>query len=80
MMNVDQIIANFVAQDNSLSRRVIKALEYRNAVAHGDVTPEEYQELVRDLQRLDNIELSAAELDQQIAFKECMNILMQLPL
>ena len=55
-------------------------MEYRDAAARGDVSPAEYQDLVSDLQRLDDIQLSADELDQQIAFNECLNALLSLPL
>jgi hypothetical protein len=40
----------------------------------------EYQELLIDLQRLENIQLSAGELDAQIAFNECIELLKNLPI
>lgn len=80
MFNLDQVVQNFIAQNNTMGWRVAKAMEYRDAAARGDVSPAEYQDLVRDLQRLDDIQLSADELDQQIAFNECLNALMSLPL
>jgi hypothetical protein len=80
MFNLDQVVQNFIAQDNNLGWRVAKAMEYRDAAARGDVSPAEYQDLVSDLQRLDDIQLSADELDQQIAFNECLNALLSLPL
>jgi hypothetical protein len=36
--------------------------------------------VLQDLQRLDNIQLSATELDQQIAFNECFEALKSIPL
>lgn len=80
MMNLDQVVANFMAQNNALGYRVQRAVSYRDALAIGEISLEEYQELVRDLQRLDDIQLSADELDQQIAFNECLNALMNLPM
>jgi len=80
MMNLDQVVANFMAQNNALGYRVQRAVSYRDALAIGEISQEEYQELLRDLQRLDDIQLSADELDQQIAFNECLNALMKLPM
>ena len=80
MVDLDQIITNFIKKDNTLSRRVLTALEYRNAVAHRDITKREYIELVKDLQVLDGVKLTAAEKEQQIAFNECMTLLIQTPL
>lgn len=80
MMNLDQVVANFMAQNNALGYRIQRAISYRDALAIGEINPEEYQELLRDLQRLDDIQLSADELDQQIAFNECIKALMALPL
>lgn len=80
MMNLDQVIANFMTQDTTLGRRVQKAVAYRDARAAGEISPDEYRELLRDLQRLDDIQLSANELDQQTAFNACINALLMLPL
>ena len=55
-------------------------MSYQDALARGDVTAAEYQELMQDLQRLENIQLSAAELDNQIAFNECIELLKNLPI
>ena len=80
MMNLDQIVHNFINQNTALGHRVNKAMEYKDAMARGDISPAEYQELVSDLHRLDNIQLSADELDQQIAFNECLEMLKNLPI
>ena len=80
MMNLDQVVANFMAQNNALGYRVQRAVSYRDALAIGEISQEEYQELLRDLQRLDDIQLSADELDQQIAFNECLKALAALPI
>lgn len=80
MMNLDQVIENFVAQDSELGNRVRQAQEYRHLAAAGEITAPEYEELVRDLQRLENIQLTAAELDQKIAFVEVMQMLRNIPL
>jgi hypothetical protein len=55
-------------------------VSYQDALARGDVTATEYQELMQDLQRLENIQLSAAELDNQIAFNECIELLKNIPI
>ena len=80
MMNLDQVVANFMAQNNALGYRVQRAVSYRDALAIGEISQEEYQELLRDLQRLDDIQLSADELDQQIAFDQCLKALAALPI
>lgn len=80
MMNLDQVIANFASQTTELGNRVRQAQEYRRMAAAGEISPEEAEELMRDLQRLENIQLSAAELDQKIAFVEVMQALRNIPL
>ena len=80
MMNLDQVIANFSAREDNLGARVRAAQELREAYARGDIDYSEYQELLEDLKRLDEIQLSADELDQQIAFNECIDMLKSLPL
>ena len=80
MMNLDQVVANFCAQDGNLGARVRAAQELREARDRGDIDQSEYEELLEDLKRLDNIQLSADELDQQIAFNECLELLKSLPL
>ena len=80
MMNLDQVVANFMAQNNALGYRVQRAVSYRDALAIGEISQEEYQELLNDLRRLDDIQLSADELDQQIAFDQCLKALAALPI
>jgi len=80
MMNLDQVIQNFCNQPNVLGARVAKACEYRDALARGDISSGEYTDLMNDLKRLDNITMSADELDQQIAFEEVINALLQIPI
>ena len=80
MMNLDQVVNHFLNQNNAIGHRVARAMEYRDAVSRGDISQDEYQELLRDLQRLDDIQLSAEELDQQIAFDQCLKALMSLPI
>lgn len=80
MMNLDQVVHNFINQNTTLGYRISKAMEYRDAQSRGDISSAEYQELIADLQRLDNIQLSADELDQQIAFNECLEMLKNLPI
>jgi hypothetical protein len=78
-MSIADVINNFCNQETELGNRVRMALSYQDALARGDVSQSEYQELMCDLQRLENIRLAANELDQQIAFNECIEILKNIP-
>ncbi len=80
MMNLDQVVANFSAREDNLGARVRAAQELRDARDRGDINQSEYEELLEDLKRLDSIQLSADELDQQIAFNECIELLKSVPL
>jgi hypothetical protein len=79
-MSIIDVVNNFCNQDSELGNRVRLAVSYQDALARGDVTAAEYQELMQDLQRLENIQLSAAELDNQIAFNECIELLKSIPI
>ena len=80
MMNLDVVIQNLLQQNNALGYRMQKAMEYQTAAQAGQISSIEYQELLSDLQRLDEIQLSADELDQQIAFNNIINALKSVPL
>ena len=80
MMNLDQVVNNFLNQNNALGYRMQQAVGYRDAAARGEITANEYQDLLEDLRRLDDIQLAADELDQQIAFNECITALKYIPL
>lgn len=80
MMNLDHMVQNFCNQENNLGQRMRLAVNYRDAAMRGEISPAELADLMQDLQRLDSIQLSASELDQQIAFQECFDMLMSLPL
>lgn len=80
MMNIDTVIQNFLEQNNALGYRMQKAMEYKAAAEQGQISGEEYQALLSDLERLDGIQLSANELDQQIAFNNIINALKSVPL
>jgi cell division FtsZ-interacting protein ZapD len=80
MMNLDQVVANFSAREDNLGARVRAAQELRDARDRGDIDQSEYEELLEDLKRMDSIQLSADELDQQIAFNECIELLKSVPL
>ena len=80
MMNIDTIVQNFLEQDTVLGRRMQQAMQYRSAAETSQISAAEYQELMSDLQRLDEIQLSANELDQQIAFNNIINALKSIPL
>jgi hypothetical protein len=79
-MSIVDVVNNFCNSEGELGNRVRLAVSYRDALARGDVNNAEYQELIQDLQRLENIQLSAAELDNQIAFNECIELLKNLPI
>ena len=79
-MSIMDVVNNFCNQESELGNRVRLAVSYQDALARGDVTAAEYQELMQDLQRLENIQLSAAELDNQIAFNECIELLKNIPI
>jgi len=79
-MSIIDVVNNFCNQESELGNRVRLAVSYQDALARGDVTAAEYQELMQDLQRLENIQLSAAELDNQIAFNECIELLKNIPI
>lgn len=80
MMNLNEVVHNFMQQPNRLGERMRMAVTYRDAAAIGEISPEEMQELLEDLRRLDNIQLAADELDQQIAFDQCIQLLKSVPL
>lgn len=80
MLNLDQVVENFSSQSGQLGERMRQAQSYRQMAATGQMSADELREVLQDLQRLDNIQLSAAELDQQIAFNECFEALKSLPL
>ena len=80
MMNLDEVIKNFSEKDNQLAERVKQAAELRALAEASDITRDELVELLEDLKRLDNIELSADELDQAIAFNECLEAIAKIPL
>lgn len=80
MMNIDTVIHNFLQQNNVLAQRMQQALAYKAAAEAGEMSADEYQALMTDLQRLDQIQLSADELDQQIAFNNIINALKSVPL
>jgi hypothetical protein len=78
-MSILNVVNNFCNAEGELANRVRMAVSYRDALARGDIDDAEYQELLIDLQRLENIQLSAGELDAQIAFNECIEMLKSLP-
>lgn len=80
MMNLNNVLENFCNQNTELGNRTRLALSYRDAVSRGDLSVGEYTELMQDLQRLENIQLAAEELDQQIAFNECIEMLKNIPI
>ena len=77
---MDEVIKNFSERDDQLAERVKQAAELRALAESGDITRDGLVELLEDLKRLDNIELSADELDQAIAFNECLEAIAKIPL
>lgn len=80
MLNLNEVVGNFMQQNNRLGERMRMAMAYRDAAAIGEISPAELQDLLEDLKRLDDIQLAADELDQQIAFNECIDALKYIPL
>jgi hypothetical protein len=80
MMNLNEVVANFMAQPNRLGERIRTAMAYREAAGRGEISADELAALMEDLQRLDDIQLAADELDQKIAFDQCFNALKSIPL
>lgn len=80
MMNLEQVAQNFLQQSGAMGERVRMAVAYKEAAQMGEISAEEYQELLNDLQRLDDIQLAANELDQKIAFDAVINALKSIPL
>ena len=80
MTNLDQVIGNFMAQTNTLGHRMQQANSYRDALAINEISQKEYQELLQDLQRFDDVQLNSDELYQQGTFIECLTMLSKLPL
>jgi len=80
MMNLDNVVMNFMQQETQLGERMRAAVSYTNAVKAGEISESEYQELMEDLRRLDNVQVLGNELDQKIAFDNCMRALMSIPI
>lgn len=67
-------------QSGELGDRMRTAVSYYEAAQRGEISADELRELLLDLQRLENVQLAAHELDQQILFNDCFNFLMSLPI
>lgn len=80
MLNLNEVVGNFMRQNNQLGERMRMAMAYRDAAAIGEISASELQDLLEDLRRLDNIQLAADELDQQIAFDQALDALKYIPL
>jgi polyhydroxyalkanoate synthesis regulator phasin len=80
MIELQQKLAELTSTPGELSQRAQQALQYRDLVARGEISPEEYQDLLRDLTRLDDIELAAAELHNQILFNQFIDVLKSIPI
>lgn len=53
--------------DQAIARRAQQALQLTEAVNRGDITPDEYQELARDLARMDALDRECASLELKTA-------------
>lgn len=80
MNDLQQLIDQFSIQSGVLGDRVRRAQQLQQAVYNGEISREEFQELSRDLDRLDQVELQAKELEQKILFDQVIKALMAIPL
>ena len=78
MMNLDSMVQNFCNQENNLGQRMRLAVNYRMAATRGEIPPGELIDLLQDLKSLERIQLGPTELNQQIAFEECFDMLISL--
>lgn len=79
-MNLDEAVNHFAAQETPNGQRTRQALAYRNALAAGEITSEEYADLLEDLKRIDHTRTAANELEQAIIVNQVIDALKALPL
>lgn len=79
MSNLDDILATWQGSDE-LGKRVQLAVKYRREAEQGKLSQQELDDLLSDLKSLDRITLTSRELERQIMFKDCIDLLSSLPL
>ena len=80
MIDIQSQLTQLTATPGHLSDRAQQAVQYRDLRARGEISEQEYQDLLSDLARLDDIELSAAELQNQIIFNQVLDLLKNIPI
>jgi hypothetical protein len=79
-MNLDEAVNHFAAQETPNGARTRQALFYRNALASNEIGPDEYNDLMEDLKRIEQTQLSAHDLEQAIMVNQIIDALKSLPL
>ena len=80
MTDIQSQLAQLMGCPGALSDRAGQAVQYKELLGRNEITLAEYQDLVQDLARLDNIELNAQELDHKILLYEVLQALKNIPL
>ena len=80
MSDIQQAIDWFRGQPGAMGDRVRRGEQLQRAVNSGEISPDEFRELIQDLDRLDQVELSAQELENKILFDQVIKVLMAIPL
>jgi ATP-dependent Lon protease len=80
MMHLQEKLAAITRTPGQLSQRATQALTYHEQLTRGEISPEEYQDLLSDISRLDGIELAAEELHNQIIFDQFLDLLKTIPI
>jgi len=80
MMNIEDTLRHFTTQENKLGERARLAEQYHVAMKAGELSRDEYQELMNDLKKIEIAESAATELDQAIALNAVIDALMKLPI
>lgn len=79
MSDLKGLLESWQGQDQ-LSKRVQLAIKYRQDAEAGKLSKQELDDLLQDLKIMDDITLTSQELDKQIMFDDCINLLSKLPL
>jgi hypothetical protein len=80
MSDIQSQLAELTITPGHLSDRARQAVQYRDLRARGEISEQEYQDLLSDLARLDDIELASAELHNQILFNQFIDVLKSIPI
>jgi hypothetical protein len=80
MIDLQEKLAQLTSIPGELSERAAQAVLYRDLLSRGEISAAEYQDLLADLKRLDDIQLSAAELSNQIVFDQLVTLLSNIPI